>query len=136
MKMNQPIANSIYAPLFIRVTLGLYFILAGLAKLDNMQGFILEVQNLNAFSLQGSILYASLLPYVEIAAGALLVFGMWTTLGAALASLVLLSFVYIFGIFRVGTDIFSKDVIMLAAAFSLLYSGAGALSVDKFRADG
>ncbi len=42
MKMNEPIANGLYGPLFIRVTLGSYFVLAGMLKLDLAPGTLVE----------------------------------------------------------------------------------------------
>jgi uncharacterized membrane protein YphA (DoxX/SURF4 family) len=43
----------------------------------------------------------------------------------------ILSFVLAFGVFPGTHDIFNKDLILLAAACSLLYSGPGALSIDN-----
>jgi uncharacterized membrane protein YphA (DoxX/SURF4 family) len=78
-----------------------------------------------------------LLPYFELAAGVLLIVGIWTTLAAMLTSLMLLSFVIAFGAFPKGGELlFNKDILLLAASVSLLYSGAGALSIDRFRKTG
>lgn len=134
--MNEPIGNPIWGPFFIRVALGAYFLLAGLAKLDNIQGFIQEVQSFNILSPHMSTLYGILLPYVEIAGGTLLILGIWTTLAALLISLMLLSFVIAFGFFPRGGSMFNKDILLLAAALSLMYSGAGAMSIDRFRKTG
>lgn len=136
MKMNEPIGNPIYGPLLIRLTLGLYFVLAGFAKLDNIPGFIKEVQGFHILPDHFATLYAILLPYAEMGAGLLLVIGIWTTLAAVLSSLMLLSFVIAFGAFPHGEHLFNKDILLLAASLSLLYSGAGALSIDRFRKTG
>ena len=107
--------------------------LAGLAKLDNLNGFIAEVQSFHLMPEHAATVYAILLPYLELVAGGLLFFGMWTTLGAIIAAALLGSFVYAFGIFPQSGAIFNKDIILLGAALSVLHSGGGAFSVDRFR---
>ncbi len=132
MKMNAPVGSSIYGPLLVRIGLGLYFVLAGLIKLDDPAGFVQQVQSFNILPARFSVVYGILLPYVEIFSGGLVLLGAWTTLGSILVSLLLVSFVSAFGLFPNGAP-FNKDLILLGAALSLLYSGAGALSIDKFR---
>lgn len=136
MKMNEPIGNAMYGPLLIRVTLGAYFILAGLQKYEQHEQFIREVQKFDILPPQLAVLYGILLPYVEMLGGGLLVLGAWTTLAALISSLLLTSFVIAMGLYPTGRTLFNKDVILLAASLSLLYSGAGALSIDRFRKGG
>lgn len=136
LKINEPVGNPIYGPLLIRMTLGIYFVIAGFSKLDNIPGFIKEVQSFRILPDHIATLYAILLPYAEMAAGVLLIIGIWTTLAALLSSLMLLSFVLAFGPFPTGGKLFNKDILLLAASMSLLYSGAGALSIDRFRKTG
>lgn len=133
MKLNEPIGNPLYAPFFVRVTLGAYFVLAGFAKLEDLPSFIAEVQGFNMLPSHLATLFAILLPYLEIIAGALLVLGMWTTLAAMITSMLLAAFVWAFGLFPNRPDLFNKDLILLAASVSVLYSGAGAFSIDRFR---
>lgn len=136
MKMNEPIGNPIWGPFLIRITLGLYFMAAGYAKLDNIPGFIKEVESFQILSPHMATLYGILLPYMEILGGGLLLIGIWTTLAAFVVSLMLFSFVMAFGIFPKGGYLFNKDLLLLAASISLLYSGAGAMSIDRFRKTG
>jgi uncharacterized membrane protein YphA (DoxX/SURF4 family) len=137
MKMNEPIGNPIWGPFILRITLGAYFVLAGWAKLANVPGFIREVQSFGVLPTQAATLYGILLPYFEIAAGFLLIVGIWTTLAALITSLMLLSFVLAFGVFpKTGDLLFNKDILLLAGSISLLYSGAGAISIDRFRKNG
>ena len=137
MKMNEPIGNPIWGPFILRIVLGAYFVLAGWAKLSNVPGFIKEVQSFGVLPAQAATLYGILLPYFEIVAGVFLIIGIWTTLAALLTSLMLLSFVMAFGIFpKTGALLFNKDILLLAASISLMYSGAGAISVDRFRKTG
>lgn len=132
-KMHEPIGEAIYGPLLVRLSLGAYFAIAGLTKLDNHQAFIAEAQKLNLFPGKFGVLYAIVLPYLEIAAGALLVIGIWTTLAALILALIIVSFIIPVGLFPSGGRLFNKDVILLCGVLSLLYTGAGALSVDRFR---
>lgn len=134
--MNEPLGNAIYGPMLIRLALGAYFVLAGLKKLHNQAQFIAEVQKFGILPAQLSTLYAVLLPYLEIGAGALLLIGIWTTLAALVTSALLASFIYALGLFPNSSDLFNKDVILLAASMSLLYSGAGGWSIDRFRKTG
>jgi uncharacterized membrane protein YphA (DoxX/SURF4 family) len=136
MKLNRPIGNELYAPLLIRGALGSYILLAGLVKLENLAAFVEEVKKLGMLPEHLATVYAILLPYFEIFAGGLLVMGLWTILGAIIASFHFASLVYVFGFFTGSGILFNKDVVLLAAALSILYSGAGAFSLDRFRQTG
>lgn len=136
MKINEPVGNPNVGPFFLRVALGGYFVIAGLMKLDNLPGFIQEVSKFGILGTNVSRLYATLLPYLEIVSGTLLVLGFWTTLAALLSTVMLLSFIYAIKIFPNGNYLFNKDLILLAASICLMFTGAGSLSIDKFRRDG
>ena len=135
-KFNAPIGDSKWGPFFIRLALGAYFVLAGLSKFKNLHGFVEEVQKFGILPPDIALLYGVSLPYIEVLAGVLLVIGFWTTLGALLASLMLTSFIIAIGPFPGATKLFNKDFILLAASISLLYTGGGANSVDRFRSTG
>ena len=132
--MNEPIAAEIWGPLMLRVPLGAYFLLAGLVKLDNPNAFIGQIKAFHLLPDPLSVLYGILLPYFEIATGGLLILGAWMTLAGIVAALMLLSFVIALGPYN-GQP-FNKDILLLGGALSLLYSGAGAWSVDRFRKNG
>lgn len=132
----KPIGNNLYAPLFVRVPLGAYFILAGLAKLKAPLAFVDEIRKFNILPGTTADLFGILLPYFEIISGGLLIIGLWTTAGALLASLLLGSFVYALGVKPDKMPLFNKDIILLGAAISLLYTGGGAFSIDNFKNGG
>ena len=136
MKLSEPIGNAMWGALFLRLTLGGLFIIAGLKKLDDPVGFIQVVQSYNVLPHRGANLYAILLPYLEIGCGTLLVAGFWTTLGALIASALLASFIFAVGIRPNESGVYNKDLILLAAALSLMFSGSGAWSIDQFRRGG
>ena len=139
MKLDQPIADVAYAPFFIRVPLGVYLILSGRAKLDGMPGFVLpdfviQMQNMKVLPDYIATTYAILMPYLEIVAGALLLIGFWTTFAAILSSVLFAMSLYLWGIYTTETKMmFNKDAILLGCSISLLYSGGGFLSMDRFR---
>ena len=136
MKINHPIGNPNIGAFLIRVSLGAYFILAGMAKLEDLPAFIAEVNKMNVLSSNSARLFGTLLPYLEIFSGTLLCFGFWTTLAALITSLLLVSFIFALKVFPSSGYLFNKDIILLCASISLMFTGAGSLSIDKFRRDG
>ena len=130
-KLSEPLGNPLFAGLFVRLPLGVYFVMAGLMKLNTPEAFVVSVRKFGILPEPLATLYGILLPYVEIAAGALMALGFWTTLSAILTSLMLLSFVIAFGIR--DQHPFNKDLILLFASISILFSGSGAWSIDRFR---
>lgn len=131
MNVDKPLAGEAWGPFLIRILLGGYFLLAGLAKLEDLGAFIESVKSHSVMHDHIAAVYGVVLPYLEVAAGAALVIGFWTTLSASITAAMLASFIYAFGVFPVFP--FNKDLILLAAALSLLCTGAGALSIDGFR---
>ncbi len=135
--MNEPIGNGMYGPLFIRVTLGSYFVIAGMLKLEQLPGaFIEEVRQFGILKEPLLTLYGTLLPYLEVLAGGLIILGFFTTLAGILGSLLLISYIIAFKFFPLHPHLFNKDVILLGASISLLFSGGGYYSVDNFRKTG
>jgi uncharacterized membrane protein YphA (DoxX/SURF4 family) len=131
---SDPIGNPLFGPFLVRVGLGGYFALAGLVKLENITVFVDRVRAFGILPNELATLYGLLLPYAEIAVGTLLILGFWTTVASALASLMLSSFIVALGLFpNSQVMVFNKDIILLGGSLSLLYSGSGAMSVDRFR---
>ena len=92
-KINQPIGPNVWAPFLIRLALGAYFILAGLGKLEVLAAFIEQVKGFGLLPHNVSALYATLLPYGEVALGGMMIVGLWTTLTGIVSGLLILSFV-------------------------------------------
>lgn len=135
-KFNKPVGDAMYGPLLVRLALGSYLLMAGLAKMDNIPGFINEVQTFHYMPQHLATVYGILTPYLEVIVGGMILLGMWTTLAAGMAGLIVISYIFAFGVFPYTSKIINKDIILLSAALSLLYTGAGALSIDRFRATG
>lgn len=132
-KINEPIGPSIWGPFLIRLALGSYFVMAGLGKLEVLAAFIEQVKTFGILPANVAALYATLLPYIEVAVGGMMVLGLWTTMTGILSGLLILSFVCAFGFFPGEHDIFNKDLILCAAACSLLFSGPGVYALDNIR---
>jgi uncharacterized membrane protein YphA (DoxX/SURF4 family) len=136
MAINTPIWDVNLSGMFIRVPIGLYLMLAGRMKLENIEGFIETVRNFGLLPDQLAILYGVMLPWGELIIGALLFVGLWTTLSAILAALMLISYIVAVGLFPMHSEIFNKDLILLGGALALLATGAGSFSIDSFRRSG
>ncbi len=134
MKPAQPIGHSSYAPFFIRVALGSWLVLSGLLELRNVTEFIAQIKSFGLMRDHVATLVAILIPYLQLGTGFLITIGLWTTLASLIAGFVFVMMLYLVGAFPNDARVFNKDVILLAASISLLYSGAGAISVDGFRA--
>lgn len=134
MKMHEPVGKPEYGALILRMPLGAYFVLAGLMKLKNVHVFIETVKTYNVLPENVAILAGVLIPYLEVGCGALLLLGLWTTLSASISSILLCSYIYSVGfLVGEGKELFNKDIILLGAALSLLYTGPGRGSIDGFR---
>ena len=132
-KMNEPIGPAVVGPLFCRLALGAYFLMAGLSKLQMLSAFVQQVKAFAVLPDNLASLYGILLPYLEVFVGACLILGLWTTMVGILASLMLISFVCAFGLFPGSSEIFNKDIVLLGGILCLLYTGPGAYSVDNMR---
>jgi|GEM_PF-855154 len=155
-KFSEPLGDPNYGPLLIRLTIGVYFIQAAIEKLNSHRVFLEAVKEYGELKESMATLIGAVLPYLEFVTGVLLILGMWTTLAALLASLIALGAFYVFKTYKVvpwnpefvlgpltkpGRGVFPHfpakwHVLLLACSLSLLYSGAGAFSIDRFRKGG
>ena len=129
MKLSDPIGNPAWGAFFVRVAVGIFFVLKGLHEIEHAPIAIQTVGVLRNLSHVGVTLLGILIPYLEIAAGTLLLLGFWTVVGAYATSAIALFFVYTVGVRE--AQLLNRDLVILAASLSLLYTGAGALSLDK-----
>jgi uncharacterized membrane protein YphA (DoxX/SURF4 family) len=143
MTLDKPIGDPAFGPLFLRLALGAFFIFSGLAKIDEPSVLIEQVKATEVLAPKWATVYAILLPYLEIVGGGLLVAGFWTTLGALITTLCVGSVMYLFGpslgttvaasgVFK-GSQYANKEIILLAASIAILYTGPGAIAMDKLK---
>ncbi len=121
-----------------RVSLGLFFLLAGVGKLrmgvdEFYQNFFLKLKppwlpDLVAWP------YGHALPFVESAVGILLLIGLFGRMIAALMAALLISFsIALFGagMFFSGSGPFHTNAVFITLAMLLVVTGPGRFSVDR-----
>ncbi|HWB54709.1 MAG TPA: DoxX family protein [Tepidisphaeraceae bacterium] len=136
--MRNPFASPTSASvglLIVRVPMGLYFVMAGWAKIFSLgvTNFVSKASgNLPPFLpdyLGKSYLY--LLPFFELSMGALLIMGLWTRLAGLITSLILISIIWaVTGISDPNLP-FHQNVIFLSVTLLLLFAGGGSFTVDR-----
>jgi uncharacterized membrane protein YphA (DoxX/SURF4 family) len=130
---SKPLWDSGIGGLLVRIPIGVYFFMAGRMKLENVGGFVDTVQSFNILPQDLAVLFGVMVPWLETIIGIFLVLGLWTTATAMVAGAMLVSYIVALGLNPVSPSLFNKDVMILGAVLSLAASGAGTLSVDKFR---
>lgn len=124
--------------LLIRIPLGVFFAWAGVNKLTSeggVGGFVDFAKGMVPDWAQGfdqyMDMYLQSIPYAEVALGALLVLGAFTRLSGLLIALMITSFSLASGAFTEQPHgIFHPNILMIAMAAGLMFTGAGPLSVD------
>lgn len=130
---GKPLWNPTLAGFLLRVPMGLYFFISGRLLLQNQEGLVSAVKSFAVLPADLATLFGVSIPYLQIAVGALLLIGFWTTLAALLSAALIVLFIYAFGIYPNEFIPFNKDIIWLASSLALLSTGPGAFSVDRFR---
>ncbi len=133
MSFSKPLMSSVYSALFIRVPLGVYFILAGRLKLLDAEGFIETVRAFKILPTEVATLFGVMIPWLEVLVGVAIALGILTTLASITASFLLISYILALGVFPNHPDIFNKDLILLGCTLSFLASGSGGFSFDGLR---
>jgi uncharacterized membrane protein YphA (DoxX/SURF4 family) len=133
---SKPIASVAWAGFLLRVSLGLHFILAGIWSIEDFQRFSSQVYERTGFMGQLAQCYTALAPIVLIAAGGLLLVGLWTVAAALAAVLFFLPLFYGAGLFEFHDNLLArrtlyKDACILFACAALAFTGGGILSVDR-----
>ena len=78
-KMNEPIGNTAYGPLLVRLPLGVYFLQAGLLEIQKHGAVLQLVKEISKIPAPLVPLYGTLIPYMEVVAGVLLILGTWAS---------------------------------------------------------
>lgn len=120
------------APLVLRVALGIVFAAHGYDKvfikgISGVAGFLASL------GFPASTVFAYILAYGELAAGALLVLGLfthWAAKFAAIVGVVAFFTVHLKNGFSVGSGGYEYIMLIFAAAASVMISGAGKYSLD------
>ena len=125
--------------LILRLGLGGIFVFAGFVKIIDPAAFSVSIANYRLLPHEGLNLLAMTLPWIEVAAGLLLMAGIWKRANALLITLMLVVFLFAIGQAvarnlnidcgcfgtvegrKVGLVALAQDVAMLAAAFWLTW---------------
>lgn len=122
------------ALLFGRASLGVYFALAGIAKVQGGVSRFVEGRFHDATpSWLPEIVataYGHALPFLELAVGAALALGFAGRIAAAGCAAMLASFLIAFGVSG-GSGPYDKNVVFLGLALVLVVTGPGSLSLDR-----
>ncbi|MBX7042234.1 MAG: DoxX family protein [Ignavibacteria bacterium] len=130
MKILFKAGNSANAGLlFIRLSLGLLFLLAGAKKILNLQEFIESVQAMGKMSDNAAFILAFVLPFMELVFGGLYMIGLFTPLTSIAIAGMCISFIAVQGPWHYELP-FSHNFVFLACALATLVSGAGRISFD------
>lgn len=138
---SQPYGDPAWAPFFIRVSVGLYFLALGTWGAEDMNAATVALEEYGHLGKYPLELYASVLPYLLIACGSLLCLGL-KTIAASLTALIALLPLFLAaaseaGLFQSPIDLaahrhLTQDAAILGACLSLIFTGAGLCSVDHF----
>ncbi len=124
-----------YGPVFVRVMLGIGFIVHGYTKFDK-EGGISATGDAFAgpLGIPAGEIVAPVVGVLEVALGLMLIVGLATRVSAIILSLVLVGAMYyvkndgfLFNGNQAGAEL---DLVYIAGLFSLVLSGPGALSLD------
>lgn len=139
--LTNSIGKPEWAPLIVRTILGFYYIVLGVWGYQDSDIFHQAVERYTGSSGILIDLFALLSPYIFLACGALMIAGFLTSL-ASLISLVVIAMLLLWsGAFALVGDGLPqyiakrnliKDLVVFGANASVLFSGPGALSFDKF----
>ena len=142
--MKNLLSNK-YLLLIIRFSIGFVFIYAGAEKISNPNEFAISISNYRLFPISVINLFAITLPWIEIVAGILLVFGV----AVKENSIIIFSLLFVFtlaivislfrglsidcGCFGKGTQIglmkLGENLLMIVASFLLIVFGSDLLKL-------
>lgn len=140
MNLIDPIGNPRWAPLLLRVVLGVWCLQLAFWGYSGQPQFQHVVATYSGFKGLALDLYVTVSPVVLFLSGAFLILGLMTTLGTLLAMIVFAPLLYASGASEAmmqpltsyfDNRTFFRDILTFTAFASLLLSGPGALSLDS-----
>jgi uncharacterized membrane protein YphA (DoxX/SURF4 family) len=133
--MKNPLASDLSGNLGLllaRIPLGLYFVLAGYAHFRTHGFATLHFGNLPYWMpTEAGKGYASVLPFLEMATGALILTGLTTRVGGTLAAIVTGMVLAATG-FKLYPDSGHQTLIIFGLALLLMCAGGGKFTLDTF----
>lgn len=117
-----------YLSFVFRIALGVIFIVSGASKLPELAAFVEQVEEANVLPHALASAYGTVLPFVEIVIGALLILGLFTRFAAAIGGLSAISFM-VGNSFRIHRGLYGECGCFGGIA-SLQFSAGEALIID------
>jgi putative oxidoreductase len=121
--------------LLARLPMGLFFLVAGVKKLHGgVNGFVETFQSYipHWAPPEAGVRYLQLVPYLEVAVGAMLVLGLLTRLAGLIGALMVISYMVAVTGVRDPQLPFHPNMIYLGVLLTLFFAGPGKLSLDGF----
>jgi uncharacterized membrane protein YphA (DoxX/SURF4 family) len=115
----------------IRFSVGLFFLIAGLEKITNLEAFVGHVKSMNILSENLSFIFGFTLPFVEVFFGLMYIIGLFTPITSFVLALINISILIAVGVAPENLP-FSFNIILLAINIATIFTGAGSLSIDVF----
>lgn len=122
-----------YAILILRLAVGVFFMIAGLAQVLEINGFVNTVSGFAIVPIAAAevtTIAQAVLPWIEIILGVLLFFGLGTALAGILVAF--LSFVFAAANGFVEGASLVKEILFVAVGLALMLTGGGSMSVDAY----
>ena len=135
--------------LFLRVIIGIVFLISSIGKIIDHKKFIQIVINYEILSPSLSLLYGFFLPYIELIIAIMIILGLFVDAAGYVGILMILSFIYAvsvnvvrgrknldcgcFGKFlerKLGLPTLLDDIVILLLSFVLIFSSSRFLSLD------
>lgn len=117
-----------WAPLILRVIVGIFFIGHAWSKLSGMDGFIGLITGMLGLP----VFFAYLVAWSELIGGILLIIGLFTRYASILLSTIMLVAIFTVKI-KNGFMAAELDITFLAILISLLFTGAGKYGLDLMK---
>ena len=149
----KKIFSNKYFLLLCRIIIGFIFIYAGMEKISNPAEFAIAINNYKLFPFSLINIAALILPWIEVTAGILLIFGIKVKENAFIISSLLgiFTIAIIISLFRglnidcgcfgtlsgtkIGIQKLIENILMLLAGILLIYFGGGSISFNSKSSD-
>lgn len=123
--LNKQLYEKSLGLLLIRVGTGLVFFMHGIMKLQNMS----MVNDFFVKSLGLPPGTASLIAFIEVVGGLMLITGVFTRVAAFVLGIVMLCAIFLTGGIATGWEQHELEALLMAVSFGLVYTGSGKFSI-------
>ena len=123
--------SSNFGLFFMRFFVGLFFFIAGIEKISNLEKYVHHVKAFQVLSDNLAFIIGFTLPFFELVFGFLLILGLFTPVSSFILALINLGALIANGFFPEDFP-FNFHLVFFACSVALLIAGAGSFSIDVF----